>query len=73
MGSQIACALPFALRNYVVARDAVARVAEVRRAPAKPERDRTAEFTLKVDELGAVFCALFDASAHFFGSTLSAD
>jgi hypothetical protein len=73
MGSQVTCALAFALSDLVVARDAVARVAEVCRAPTEPQRDRTAEFTLKVDELGAVFCAFLDASSHFFGSTLSAD
>jgi len=65
--------LLFVAHKLVVNLQRMARIAEVRRAPAEPLGDGAAELTLEFYVVDAMLCTVFNPSADTFGGALAAD
>jgi hypothetical protein len=65
--------LLFIAHKLVVHLQGMARIAEVRRAPAEPLGDRTAELTLELYVVDAMLCTVFNPCPDTFGGALAAD
>ena len=65
--------LLFIAHKLVVHLQCMARIAEVRRAPAEPLGYGAAELTLELYVLDTMLCTVFNTSADTFGGALTAD